>query len=203
VRAALHDSRFWFLAIAFVAHGAAMSTMTVHLVGFLTSQGHPATFAASVAGLLGLLSVTGRLVLTAAQRRVRLYRIVAVVCSIQALAAFGLPLLAGSRIGAIVAVTAFGLGFGIASLATPQLLADRYGTTAYASIAGTLATPVTLAKAGAPLAAAALVGATGGYTLMLTVMGTASLIAAAGILARAAPRPRCSSSPRVFEAERS
>ncbi|HET6482504.1 MAG TPA: hypothetical protein VFG35_21055 [Actinoplanes sp.] len=47
-------------------------------------------------------------------------------------------------------VIGFGIGFGMASLATPQLLADRYGTTAYASIAGTLAAPVTLTKATGP-----------------------------------------------------
>ncbi|GIE54438.1 MFS transporter [Amorphoplanes nipponensis] len=190
VRTALRDSRFWCLAVAFVAHGAAMSTMTVHLVGFLVSRGHPATFAATVAGLLGLLSVTGRLVLTAAQRRVRLHRIVAAVFAVQATAALSMPLLAGSRTGAVLTVTAFGLGFGIASLATPQLLAERYGTTAYAGIAGALATPVTLVKAGAPLGAAALLGLTGGYTPVLTVVGAASLTAAAGILTRAtAPLP--------------
>lgn len=190
VRAALRDSRFWFLAVAFVAHGAAMSAMTVHLVGFLTGRGHPATFAATVAGLLGLLSVTGRLVLTVAQRRLHLYRVVAAVFTVQAAAACGMQLLAGSRVGAVLAVTAFGIGFGIASLATPQLLADRYGTTAYASIAGTLAAPVTLAKAGAPLGAAALLDLTGGFTAVLLVIGTGCLIAAAGILARAnSPRP--------------
>jgi MFS family permease len=189
VRIALRDGRFWCLAVAFVAHGAAMSTMTVHLVGFLTSRGHPATFAATVAGFLGLLSVTGRLVLTVAQRRLRLYRVVAAVFTVQAAAGLSMPLLAGSRTGAILTVTAFGLGFGIASLATPQLLADRYGTTAYASIAGTLATPVTLAKAGAPLAAAALLGTTGGFTPVLTAVGAASLTAAAGLLARAESPP--------------
>ena len=77
VRAALHDSRFWFLAVAFVAHAGAMSAMTVHLVGFLASKGHAVTLAATIAGLLGLLSVTGRLVLTGAQRRIRLTTVVA------------------------------------------------------------------------------------------------------------------------------
>jgi MFS family permease len=189
-RTALRDSRFWCLTIAFVAHGAAMSAMTVHLVGFLTTQGHPATFAATVAGLLGLLSVTGRLVLTAAQRHMRLDRVVAAVFTVQAAASLSMPLLAASSTGAVLAVTAFGLGFGLASLATPQLLADRYGTTAYASIAGNLAAPVTLAKAGAPLGAAALLGVTGGFTAVLIVTGAGCLVAAAGILARAnSPRP--------------
>lgn len=41
-RAATRDGRFWILVVAFVAHGAAMSAMTVHLVAYLTSRGHPA-----------------------------------------------------------------------------------------------------------------------------------------------------------------
>ncbi|GIF47622.1 putative MFS family arabinose efflux permease [Asanoa ferruginea] len=190
VRAARRDPRFWFLAVAFVAHSAAMSTMTVHLVGFLSDAGHPATFAATIAGLLGVLSVTGRLLLTGAQRKVPLTVLVAAIFTIQALAAVTLPLLAGTRVGAAVGVTAFGIGFGVASLAAPALLADRYGTTAYATIAGTLATPVTLAKAGAPLGAAALLAVSGGYPPVLAAVGAACLIAAAGILARArAPAP--------------
>ncbi|GAA0458709.1 putative transporter, MFS family protein [Actinoplanes capillaceus] len=185
VRAALRDRRFWWLVAAFVAHAAAMTTMTVHLVGYLVSRGHPATFAATVAGLLGVLSVTGRLLLTATAHRVRLHRIVAAVFALQAAAAFSLPLLAGTRLGAILAITAFGLGFGIASLTTPHLLADRYGTDAYASIAGTLAAFVTLAKAGAPLAAAFLLTASGDYRTVLLAIGSAGLLAVGGILARA------------------
>ncbi|MET7402245.1 hypothetical protein ABZS66_53070 [Dactylosporangium sp. NPDC005572] len=161
-----------------------MSAMTVHLVGFLTSAGHPATFAATVAGLLGVLSVTGRLLLTGAQRRLRLTRVVAAVFATQGAAAFLLPLAAGTRAGAVAGVVAFGLGFGVASLATPALLAERYGTTAYASIAGTLAAPVTLAKAGAPLGAAALQHTTGAYPPVLAAIGGACLVAAAGMLAR-------------------
>ena len=184
VRAAVRDSRFWYLAVAFVAHAAAMSTMTIHLVGYLTSRGHPATFAATVAGLLGVLSVTGRLLLTAAGRRFPLSTVVAVVFAVQAVAAVGLLVAAGTRLGAVIAVTGFGIGFGVASLAKPALLADRYGTTAYASIAGTLAAPVTLAKAAAPLVAA--VGyTTAGYRPVLAAVAGLCLLSAAGILARA------------------
>jgi MFS family permease len=185
VHVALRDGRFWCLATAFVAHAAAMSAMAVHLVGFLVHSGHPATVAATIAGLLGVLSVTGRVLLTGAQRRFPLHTAVAAVFAVQAAAAFSLPLVGSSQAGAIVAVTGFGLGFGVASLATPGLLVDRYGATAYASIAGTLATPVTLAKAGAPLGAAALAAAVG-YTAVLAGIGTASVIATVGILARAA-----------------
>ncbi|WP_433618450.1 MFS transporter [Dactylosporangium sp. CA-139114] len=184
VRRARRDARFWCLAVAFVAHGAAMSVMTVHLVGFLVSRGHPATFAATVAGLLGVLSVTGRLALTGARRRWPLTRVVAAVFTLQALAAAALPLVSGTRGGAIAGVVAFGAGFGVSSLAAPALLADRYGTTGYATIAGTLNTPVTLAKATAPLAAAGLT-AVAGYQGTLLTVGGACALAAIGIIARA------------------
>jgi MFS family permease len=184
VRGALRDGRFWFLALAFVAHAGAMSAMTVHLVGFLSARGHAATLAASVAGLLGVLSVTGRLVLTVAQRRIGLPTVVAGVFTVQALAAASLVVVGGTVGGAIAAVVAFGLGFGVASLATPQLLAGRYGTAAYATIAGFLATPVTVAKATAPLAAAAALTATGTYVPVLLGIAGACAVAAAGVLAR-------------------
>ncbi|GIJ62487.1 MFS transporter [Virgisporangium aurantiacum] len=182
VRAAVRDARFWFLATAFVAHSAAMAAMTVHLVGFLVHSGHPATFAATVAGLLGVLSVTGRLLLTAAHRRWRLTTVVTVVFGVQALAAFALPLIAAGPIGAAAGVTAFGIGFGVASLTRPQLLADRYGTLAYGTINGILATPVTVARAVAPMAAAGLLGATS-YPAVLAAIGGTCLVAAVGIAA--------------------
>lgn len=183
------DARFWCLAVAFVAHSAAMTAMTVHLVGFLTARGHPTTFAAAVAGLLGVLSVAGRLLLTGAGRRLPLATVVAAVFAVQAAAALLLPFVAGSRVGAIAGVTAFGVGFGVASLAAPALLADRYGTAGYATIAGTLNTPVTLVKSVAPLAAAGLAGSAG-YGVTLAVIGGACAVAAAGILARAgSPAP--------------
>ena len=184
VRAARRDGRFWCLAAAFVAHSAAMSAMTVHLVGFLVHKGHPATFAATVAGLLGVLSVTGRLLLTGARRRLPIAAAVAAIFAVQAAAAAAMPWLAASRTGATAGVVAFGVGFGVASLALPALLADRYGTAGYATIAGTLNTPVTLARATAPLAAAALADAAG-YTAVLSAIAAACTAAAIGILAAA------------------
>ncbi|WP_272948669.1 MFS transporter [Micromonospora endolithica] len=158
VNSAMRNARFWILTATFIAHGTATSTMTVHLVGYLISRSHPAT----ATGLLGVLSVTGRLVLTAARRQLRVTTIVAAVFATQAAAILTMPLLAGSRTGAVITDGGFRLGFGVTSLATPALLADRYGTTAYASVAGRLAAPVTIAKATAPLAGAVLLHTTKG-----------------------------------------
>ncbi|MBQ1048927.1 MFS transporter [Micromonospora sp. C51] len=182
---ATHDPRFWILTAALVAHGAATSIIAVHLVGYLTSRGHPATFAATTTGLLGVLSVTGRLVLTAARRRFAVTTIVATVFAIQAAAILVLPFIGDSRIGAVITVIGFGIGFGIAHLAAPALLTGRYGTTAYATIAGRLAAPVTIARATAPLGAAAILHTGGGYLLVLAAVAVCCVLAAAGMLARA------------------
>ncbi|NJP31907.1 MFS transporter [Micromonospora thermarum] len=104
-----------------------------------------------------------------------------------ALAVLAMPGLAGTPIGAIVTVTGFGLGFGIASLATPALLADRYGTTAHATIAGRLAACVTIAKATAPLVAATVL-AHEGYDTLLGVIASACLLAAVGMLIKRGSR---------------
>jgi predicted MFS family arabinose efflux permease len=190
VHAALHDRGFWLLVLAFVTHAAALSALSVHLVAYLIAAGHPATFAATVTGLLGILSVTGRLATTGLQRRIRPTTVVAAIFAIQALAAATLPLISHSRTGAIVGVTGFGLGLGVATIARPALLAARYDTTSYATISGLLTVPMTLAKAGAPLAAAFLYGLAGGYAPVLATVAVACAIAATAVLAIGSLPPR-------------
>jgi predicted MFS family arabinose efflux permease len=174
VRQALRETRFWLLTVAFVAHAAAVSAVSVLLVAFLRHAGHAATVAATVSGLLGVLSVTGRLATTRLARRYGMTTVTAVVFAVQAAGAAALPHVAGSLAWAAVCITAFGLGFGVATIARPAILADRYGTHRYATIAATMTVPITLAKAGAPLAAAAL-----GVGRFLTWAAAACLLAAA------------------------
>ncbi|MEV0428251.1 hypothetical protein [Micromonospora sp. NPDC050495] len=73
-----------------------------------------------------------------------------------------------------------GLLPGLLHLHVGPRVADRYGTTAYATIAGRLTAPFTTAKAVAPLLAATLL-AHGGYHLLLAAVTHACLLAAAGM----------------------
>jgi predicted MFS family arabinose efflux permease len=190
VRAALRDKGFWLLAIAFVAHGGALSIVAVHLVSYLTTLGHPPAFAAAVAGLLGVLSVTGRLVTTGLRRWYATTTVTAAVFALQAGAIAVLPLVGRDAAGAIVCVVLFGLGFGVATIARPALLAERYDTAGYATLAGALALPATVAKAGAPLAAAVISATGGGYPAVMVTVATACLVAAValGLVKPAGPR---------------
>ncbi|GIH03662.1 MFS transporter [Rhizocola hellebori] len=156
VREALRDKAFWLLAAAFVVHGAAISAVGVLLVTYLLRAGHTATAAATLSGLLGILSVTGRLTTTGLSKRFGMTAVTAAVFAAQAFGAAALPFLGGTIAGAGACIVAFGLGFGVATIARPAILAARYGTSRYATIAGIMTMPITLAKAGAPLAAAAV-----------------------------------------------
>ncbi|MEW9547452.1 MFS transporter [Nonomuraea sp. NPDC050783] len=179
VGAALRERPFWLLAAGFLSQTGAVSVMGVLLVTYLIALGHPPVFAASVAGLLGVLSVTGRLVTTGLQARWRTAMVTAVMFGLQGLAAVLLPLAGRSAAGAVAAVVLFGLGFGVATIARPALVADRYGTAAYASLSGALALPITVAKAVAPLAAAGIAEVAG----FPAVMGAVAAACALGALA--------------------
>jgi hypothetical protein len=69
LRQALGDQALWWLAASLVAATVATSTVSIHLVAYLREQGHSPAFAATWTGLLGAMSVTGRILATVLGRR--------------------------------------------------------------------------------------------------------------------------------------
>lgn len=181
------DPAFWLLVAAFVANGVSITVVPIHLVSFLIWQGHPATFAAAVAGLLGVLSVTGRIITTGLRRRASTASVTAVVFVVQALAAAALPVVGASPTGAVICVALFGLGFGVSTLSRPALLTERYGTAAFGTITGTLQLPMELVKAGTPVAAAVAAGL-GHYGVVMVAVALCCAVSA-GCLAFLHRRP--------------
>ena len=72
----------------------------------------------------------------------------------------------------------FGLGFGVGTIARPALLADRYGAAGFATVSGVMTVPLTVTKALAPLAAAALHRLSGSYTAVAVCVAVACTAAA-------------------------
>jgi MFS family permease len=176
---ALRDPALWWLAAGFFAATLATSTVTVHLVAYLREQHYSAGFAAAWTGLIGAMSVGGRILVTVLGRRWPLALTTAAIFAVQAVA-IGVLLFTKGLAGVIAFVILFGLGVGLISLARAALIADFYGVAAYASINGILALLLTTARAAAPVAAATLRTATGSYQL---VMGAVALCAAIASLA--------------------
>jgi MFS family permease len=173
---ALGDQTLWWLAAGFFAATVATSIVTVHLVAYLREQGYSPGFAATWTGLLGAMSVTGRIVVTVLGRRWPLAVTTAAIFTLQALAVGVLVLVQGPA-GVVAFVALFGLGVGLISLARAALVADFFGVAAYASINGVLTFGLTMARAAAPVAAAAVRTRTGNYQLVMAAVAVAALAA--------------------------
>ncbi|MGP3964743.1 hypothetical protein ACTWPT_53200 [Nonomuraea sp. 3N208] len=133
-----------------------MATVSVLLITYLIHLGHTPVFAATTAGLLGVLSVTGRLVTTGLRRRGAAAPIAAGIFALQGIGALLLPMVGDTVPGAISCVLLFGIGFGVGTITRPHLLAERYGIAAYVTLSGRITLFSVAVKALAPLGAVAL-----------------------------------------------
>jgi MFS family permease len=177
---ALRDQALWWLGAGFFAATLATSTVTVHLVAYLREQQYSPGFAATWTGLLGAMSVGGRVLVSALGRRWPLALATAAVFALQAVAVVVLTLSSGPA-GVVGFVALFGLGVGLISFSRAALVADFYGVAAYASINGVLALTVTIARAAAPGAAAALRTTSGSYQLVMAAVAVCSIFASLAI----------------------
>lgn len=183
---AARQASFRWYAAAFASQSTAVIVVAVHLVPYLLEQGHTAGFAATATGMLGALSVTGRLVLTGAVRKQPVAAVAAAMFAIQGCSVIVLALAGTSRIGALVFVALFGLGFGVGTVARPALLAHTFGVARYATVSGLMALLITVAMTLGPVAAGLARTSTGTYRPILLVVGMLCGVAAISLL-RARP----------------
>jgi predicted MFS family arabinose efflux permease len=180
-RWAFAETRFRLLTLAYGAHTLAIIVVSVHLVPYLREQGHSAVFAATAAGALGILSVTGRVAVTGAVRRWHTATVTAAAFAVQAVAIGVLLVLGEDVVGALVFVALFGLGFGVGTITRPALLAEAYGTHDYATLSALLGVALTAAKTAGPVAAGLVRTSSGSYTLVLVAVAGLSLLAAGAV----------------------
>jgi MFS family permease len=181
VRAAVRGATFWWLMGAFFLNTLGVSALFVHLVPYLTDHGYGKEFAATVTGLVGVMALPGRLVLTPLGDRLpRSW----VACGIFLLQVFALLvlLMVRSTVGVIGFVVLFGAGFGAVTPARAALVAEFYGPASYGSISGLLAFFLTGARGLGPVGAGILYDSTGGYDVLLWGLTVASAVAAVAVL---------------------
>ena len=191
IRAAVREGVFWVLAGSFVAETGALTAISVLLVTMLHALGHSQTFAATAAGLVGVLSIAGQLTAATVGRRWHAGYVTAAAFAVQAVGAVLLPLAGHGRLGAVCCVATIGLGFGVSAVTRPAILSERYGTAGYATLAAAWGVPTYLVRALAPLGAALLWHAAG-LTSTLDAAATCYLLGACGLILAAGRtrRPR-------------
>lgn len=180
---------FWLIVGAFALSPFATTAMAVHLVPLLVGLGDSPALAAFAAGVMGISQIPGRLVFALAGRLGPALRCAAIF----GLAAVALGSLACGSSGqtTFVFVVGFGMSNGMLTLLRATLIGDIYGRAEYGAISGVANAFALAACAAAPLGAAFIAGAPGGYgTLLVTLIGfscLAGLASARGVtLARRA-----------------
>lgn len=177
---ASHSVR-WLTAGTF-AVTTGVTVVIVHLVSYLHSRNYSPTAAAFGAGSIGILSVTGRVALTALARRVRLARVAALMVAGQVVGLAVLMLLPRPW-GLLLFVLLYGAGYGVMTIARAALLSDYVPVSVFARVSGVQALVVDVGRVLAPVAAGALITWTGGYRAMLVAVMACSAFAAVSLTA--------------------
>lgn len=183
------DRRFRALTVAFLAHYAVVSAIAAHLIALLLARGMSPAAAAGIGALIGPMQVAGRIVEFGASRWLavgQMGRIAAVAMPMSLLALLWADT---SVIGLTAFAVLFGAGNGAMTVIRGALPVEMYGRDHYGAIAGALATPGLLARAGGPILAAVLWSALGGYERTTVVLVAVAAVGATAFAyaTRAAP----------------
>lgn len=189
VKAALRTWRFWLMMLSFGAASFTTSTVFVHQVALLTDAGYEALLAASVVGLMGLVSVGGKIgwgVLAD-----RWGREIVFALGVSAML-IGLALLAmAHRIVvpwyAVLYGVIFALGYSVTAVITPTATADVFSGRHFGAIYGTLQFGTGLCSAAGAWLAGLIFDLTRSYHPALAVAAIVCTLAIVGVYI-AAPR---------------
>jgi len=181
-REALRERRFWLLTLAFAVSTFAGVTMTVHVIPYLVSCGHSASFAATVAGLFGLMSLLGRMTIGLVADRYPRQWVTMGLIGMQITGLAVLALAGRTMVGALIYVALFGAGAGTLTIMRAALLAEHYGSASYGTINGAQNLALTGARTIAPVGAGLLATLLGGYIPLLWGMAGLLLIGAGAVL---------------------
>ncbi|MEK8034711.1 MFS transporter [Ideonella sp. DXS29W] len=154
LRGIWRDPAFYGLCASFTVNALVFSAMSVHLLSLLQTQGLSASHAAWVGALIGPMQVLGRSIELVFLSKVHPSRI-GVLAMWLLPASLVLLAVAGAQWAPLVLFALlYGCGNGVMTIVRGAIPAELYGREHYGAVNGAMATPVLLAKAAGPLAAA-------------------------------------------------
>lgn len=184
VRAIVSRRDFQRLTAAYFLATIAGLALLVELLPMLVDRGYSTGFAAFALGTLGLAQIPGRLLFALAGRWLRDGRATPVTFALIA-AGLLVLLIAPSAPLVLAGVLLLGMGNGMAILSRATVLAERFGTADYGTVASLTASTTTVARAAGPLIATSL-SALIGVDLLIVALIVAALLAIGLTATRAA-----------------
>lgn len=176
-REVLASTMFWGFAVALAFNTFVASAIGVHLVPYLTDQGHTGAFSANIAGLIGLMSFPTRLLYAAIADRIPHRLIMIGVLVLQPFAMLIL-ITANTDLALIGFAAIYGAGNSAHSPVRATLLVDLYGVDHYATISGLLGIVAIFARGISPISMGLLRDATLTYQPVLAVLLLGAVVGA-------------------------
>jgi hypothetical protein len=180
MRTVLRGRVFVGLALWFTAYNAAQSAFIFQFVPLLTTWGVETAAILTSVAIIGPMQVAGRVVLMCFSTRLETREIGLAVTVLLPAALLALLYLPHTFLWLGLVAALYGAGNGIMTIVRGIAVSDLIGRTHYGAINGALTVPTTVAKALAPVAAAALWSAVGDPSLMLWTMLGSALVGTLG-----------------------
>lgn len=174
------DRRFRWLALAFTLNMLAFAAMGLHLLAMLKEQGFTPEKAALLAALVGPMQVAGRIAEFTFAHRVSPAKVGEIALFVFPVSLAILAFAGGGTWSVVAFAVLYGASNGVMTIVRGTVPAEIWGHEGYGGLTGLMATPVLLARAAGPLAAAGVLMLAGGYravTLALAAVGVVSWIA--------------------------
>jgi MFS family permease len=175
---ALRHRTFWLLALAFTLYAFAAAALWAHVMPAFASKGLSQSEALAVVVWIGPAQVAGRLVYAWVGRAWSL-RLLGLVVLMGLPLSFALFALARSVWVLWLFAAVFGAANGLITIVRGGLIPETFGRSQVGRIGGAMSAVGLLARAAAPVAAAGLLLALGGYrelVLLLAVLGVVAVL---------------------------
>jgi MFS family permease len=172
---------FWVLAVAFFVANFATNSVTIHLIPYLSDRGYSPTVAAVMIGWMGAMQLPARLLFAPVASRFGHRAVTGVIFFVQA-ASLAQLALAAELPTLVPMVVMLGAANGMATLARATIIAEIFGPRHYGAIAGAVALGSNGARAIAPVGAALLMVALGGYERVFWLLAASLVVAGLGVM---------------------
>ncbi|WP_188408377.1 MFS transporter [Agaricicola taiwanensis] len=185
VNEARRTAAFWLLTATFALYSFAAAALWAHVIPALAFKGLDTAESMAVLVWVGPAQVAGRLAFVTFGKRLRPHPLgMVILCGLPL--SFGLFAFASTTAELIIFAVLFGAANGLVSIIRGSLLPEYFGRTSLGRIGGAMSAVALLARAIAPLSAAALLLLPMSYAgIMLVLAGLGVVAVVAFALARA------------------
>lgn len=180
VVSAMRRPSYWGLMLAWVSYAFAFSALTNHFFPLLLERGLNSAEAVAVLTVIGPAQVAGRILVRAFASEVPVRRIGSAIVIVFPLAVIGLSLAPPQMLVVAAVAAVYGGANGMITIVRGMAVPEMVSRDGYGAVNGSLVAPMNLTAALAPLGAALLWQASGGYGAVLVAILAGSLTLCAG-----------------------